>query len=285
MLGTVQFGMPYGIANRRGQPSHADVREIVRYGYEHGVTALDTAAAYGTSEEVLGAVLAELGLQTSMTIVSKIAPIAANTDAEAESCIIESITRSLRRLGLEQLPVCLIHREDDVRFLPLLAKMVTNGLIGAYGVSLDSQRFLVAAQAAPFIQLPYNLFDRRFTNFIAGAGAAGTTIVARSVYLQGLLLMPAAEIVQPTLRTILPLRHALQSLAAENNISMAELCVRYVLANDNVTSLVMGVDTVSQLQDNICLLERGPLSAVLLKKIADLVPELPEEIVRPARWT
>ena len=62
MLGTVQFGLNYGIANKEGQPSLEKVKGILRSAAEFGVNTLDTAAAYGTSEEVLGQALEESGL-------------------------------------------------------------------------------------------------------------------------------------------------------------------------------------------------------------------------------
>jgi aryl-alcohol dehydrogenase-like predicted oxidoreductase len=133
MLGTVQFGLEYGIANESGKPSFDRVCEIVKTAFEGGVTALDTAAAYGTSEEVLGAALERLGLREAMTVVSKVPPIPDGADAEAERFIERSLRESLRRLRLGRLAVCLLHREEDLRHLPLLEKMVGRGLTGGAG--------------------------------------------------------------------------------------------------------------------------------------------------------
>ena len=72
MLGTVQLGLPYGIANRTGQPSYEEARAILVCAFEGDVNCLDTAAIYGTSEEVIGRALAELGIADKVTIVSKV---------------------------------------------------------------------------------------------------------------------------------------------------------------------------------------------------------------------
>ncbi len=82
MLGTVQFGMPYGVANRTGQPDAARVREILTVAADGGVNCLDTAALYGSSEETLGRALAELGLAGKMTVVTKTVALPAEIEPE-----------------------------------------------------------------------------------------------------------------------------------------------------------------------------------------------------------
>ena len=57
-LGTVQFGMNYGMSNLRGRTPPAEVDHILRLAADNGVQVLDTAAVYGDSEVVLGKLLA-----------------------------------------------------------------------------------------------------------------------------------------------------------------------------------------------------------------------------------
>jgi len=283
MLGTVQFGLEYGIANVSGKPSFERVCEILRAAYEGGITALDTAAAYGTSEEVVGAALERLGLRDAVTVVSKVPPIEAKDDAEAERFIEQTVLRSLQRLRLERLPVCLLHREEDLRFMPALEKMVGKGLIGGAGVSLDSDRFLAQAADARFIQLPANILDRRFEAFWPAARKKGAHVFARSVYLQGLLLMPE-ETVRPELSEVIPARRKLEAVAREAGLAWAELCMRYVLSNPAVTSVLTGVDTAEQLCENLRLAALGPLPEDVLRRVRECSSELPESLVRPALW-
>ena len=283
MLGTVQFGLEYGIANESGKPSFDRVCEIVKTAFEGGVTALDTAAAYGTSEEVLGAALERLGLREAMTVVSKVPPIPDGTDAEAERFIERSIRESLRRLRLGRLAVCLLHREEDLRHLPLLEKMVGRGLTDGVGVSLDSNRFLAEAAAVRYLQLPCNLLDRRFDDFWPVAMQKKIHVFARSVYLQGLLLMPEARI-RPNLPAVIPARRGLEAVARETGCTMAELCMRYVLSNPAVASVLTGVDTPEQMRENLRVAALGPLPAAVLGRVQACVPDLPEPLVRPALW-
>ena len=284
MLGTVQFGLEYGVANVTGKPSFDCVCEIIQAAYEGGVTALDTAAAYGTSEEVVGCALERLGLQGAMTGGSKVPPIEAANGAEAARFIEQTLLRSLRRLRLERLAVCLLHREDDIRFLPALGKMVGKGLIGGAGVSLDSDRQLAPAAAARFIQMPYNILERRFEAFWPVALKNGIHLFSRSVYLQGLLLMPEEKI-RPGLAEVIPVRRRLEGIAREAGCTMAELCMRYVLSNPAISSVLTGVDTVEQVRENLRLAALGPLPADILERVRACVPELPESLVRPALWS
>jgi aryl-alcohol dehydrogenase-like predicted oxidoreductase len=283
MLGTVQFGLEYGIANVSGKPSFERVCEILQAAYDGGVTALDTAAAYGTSEEVVGRALERLSLREAMTVVSKIPPIEVQTEAEVEKFIEQTVLRSLERLRLKRLPVCLLHREEDVKFMPVLEKMIGKGLIEGAGISLDSDRFLNKVASVRFIQLPYNILDRRFDAFWPVAVKNKNQLFSRSVYLQGLLLMPE-ERIKPGLSEVIPVRHRLEGVAKEAGCTMAELCMRYVLSNTAIASVLTGVDTTEQVRENLRLAAQGPLSADLLARVRACVPDLPESLIRPALW-
>lgn len=72
MVGTAQFGLPYGIANRVGQPSVREVCDILACAVRGGATTLDTASEYGESEAVLGRVLSEIGALDRVTLISKV---------------------------------------------------------------------------------------------------------------------------------------------------------------------------------------------------------------------
>jgi len=109
-------------------------------------------------------------------------------------------------------------------------------------------------------------------------------VFAHSVYLQGVLLMPEADII-PELSAVIPVRRNLQRLADEAGLTMAELAARYVLSIDGMTCAVVGVETVEQMRENIRLFSKGPLDRVLVQAIADSVPELPESVLNPRKWS
>ena len=262
-LGTVQFGLDYGIANTGGKPSLEKSCDIVATAYENGITSFDTAAAYGDSEKVLGQVFQELKIKDKVQVISKVAPLKElNLSlSEAEKMISKSVETSLERLGIDQLAACLFHREEDLEYIDILRKLEERGLIAGSGVSLDSEIYCeqVLDKDIKFLQVPYNILDKRFDSFWSKAKVAGITIFTRSVYLQGLLLMPEENIISH-LQTVIPIRCKLEKLAKDSNMDMIELCMRYVLCNSAITSVLTGVDSSKQLKQNIDLFSKGPLS-------------------------
>lgn len=287
MLGTVQFGLNYGIANECGKPSYETVREIIKAAYEGGVTSLDTAAGYGESEAVLGRALDELQLLDKVQIISKVPPVPQNdpTLATVEKYITESVENSLKSLRQERLSVCLFHREDDIRYIDVLRKMEQRGLIAAAGVSLDTNKYCgeVLSAKIKYVQLPYNLMDKRFDSFFPVAQQQNIAIFSRSVYLQGLLLMPEEKI-GTALQKIIPVRRKIEKLAIEADMELSELCMRFVLSNPAVTSVLTGVDNIGQLRQNLELFAKGALPSELYQKVQTAIPELEEAIIRPVLW-
>jgi aryl-alcohol dehydrogenase-like predicted oxidoreductase len=292
MLGTVQFGMPYGVANRAGQPEYAEVVAILAAAIEGGVTCCDTAAAYGTSEEVLGRALDELGVAERVTVVTKVQPLTpeeAAAPAWAARVIEASVERSRRRLRLDRLPLVLFHREADAAHLDALLALRDRGWVRDVGLSCDNRPGPAADFAArdgvAALQVPTNILDPRHRRggTFAAAADRGVAVFVRSVYLQGLLLMPEPEI-PPPLQAVVPARRALESLATAAGMSLPELAVRFVLGLPGVTSLVMGVETAAQLQENLGLLARGPLDADLMAAVEAATPDLPESVITPALW-
>ncbi len=289
MLGTVQFGMPYGIANRTGQPAYETVREILASAYESGVRCLDTAAAYGTSEERLGQAMAELGLADKLTVVTKIQPLPADCAPDAAVAQIEeSVVRSLRRLRLNALPVCLFHWEENRRHCEALLNLKKRGLIRHVGCSVTTPQGAAALPAegwAEALQVPANLLDRRFTGeAVCGqAQKQGVRIFARSAYLQGLLLMPEAAI-PASLADVIPIRRRLTRLAEEAGLTLQELALRYLLGIAGITCVLTGVESVAQIQENATLCARGPLDAALMQAIAEAVPPLGDSLLDPGQW-
>ncbi len=273
VLGTVQFGLNYGIANVSGKPSFERVKAILTAAFDNGVTTFDTAAAYGDSEVVLGKALKELGLNSRAAVVSKVPPIPQNTDPL--TFITESVTNSLKRLQLPELPLVLFHSEKDWRYHGELETLISKGMIRHAGVSLDSLAYAGTADGSPFLQLPCNVFDRRFDEKIENHRSG--RIFIRSVYLQGLALMPEEKIPFPELREY---RKKLESFG----LPMAELCMRYLLSFPGSVSVLTGVDTPEQLRENCRVASLGPLPPELFAQVRAAVPLLPERLIRPFLW-
>lgn len=290
MLGTVQLGMPYGVANAKGQPSYRDSVAIIDAALAGGINAFDTAAGYGESEGVLGRALRELDAMDRVTVVTKVRHL---TDAEhadpelASRAITESVETSRQRLGLDCLPVVLFHRDADVRYVEVLDSLCERGWVGRIGFSLRSAPTEPVAFDSRFsaVQVPANLLDGwpRSEAVVASFRETAADVFLRSAYLQGLLVMPIGAI-PSHLTAAIPIRRKLARIAADCGITEAELALRYVLGLDVATSILIGVETVEQLRDNLSLAERGPLSADILAELAAATGDVPQHLVNPIGW-
>jgi len=288
MLGTVQFGLDYGIA-QGGRPDYTACRDIVVCALESGINCFDTAASYGESEQILGKILAELKVADQVMVVSKSKAIS-DVDVPADQVqefVEQSLLQSLKNLQMESLPVFLFHRDQDLPWMDALHTMKDKGLVGRIGVSVDTaegakqalQNDLVEA-----IQLPHNLFDHRFGGKIFDSvEERKINLFARSAFLQGLLLMPE-ERIPKNLHVVVPIRRRIEKLASNAGMGMPELCLRYSLSFPAITSVLIGVDSAAQLRDNAAIMQRGPLGQDLISKVDACVPDLPESIVRPGCW-
>jgi aryl-alcohol dehydrogenase-like predicted oxidoreductase len=272
MLGTVQFGMNYGVANTTGKPSFEAVKTILKAAYDGGVTALDTAPEYGDSEEVIGRALDELGLAGCFRIVTKIPKLPEGRDAE--KFIAESLENSLRRLRIERVDAALLHAEEDFIYLDALKSMVGRGLTAAAGVSLNTAAHRADGDAADCLQVPASLLDRRFD----GCFGKGRHVFVRGAYLQGMLLMPEEKVF---ITEVLARRRELEKLG----LPMAELALRYLFSKPEPKSILTGVETVAQLEENIRIAALPPLDDDDLRAVdAIAFPEIPEMCVSPYFW-
>lgn len=290
MLGTVQFGMTYGIANRIGQPSYQDARDILACAYEGGVNCLDTAAEYGTSEEVIGKALAELGIADEIMVVTKIwkKMDACDSASAADAVIEQSVLRSLERLKLDVLPICLLHAEEHFRYIESLLRLKDKGLVRHVGVSVMTPKAtsaIIASGLAEAVQIPTNVLDHRYTRsgICDRAKDAGVALFVRSVYLKGLLLMPEEDIPYQVAEVI-PYRRKVEALANEAGMGLGELAMRYVLGLPGLTCALAGVESVPQMRENVALVSKGPLDAALMAAISDAMPILPDKILKPNKW-
>ncbi|EKP0277418.1 aldo/keto reductase [Aeromonas bestiarum] len=189
-LGTVQFGLDYGVSNREGQVSDDELDAIIALARQTGIDTLDTAQAYGNAERRLGQ------RDTShFTLIDKLAPGLPLTDVH------DAVNQSMRLLGRKRLDGLLLHRSQDASpaLFELLAELQHQGNVGKLGVSVYSPEELEAWIAAGYplelVQLPANLLDQRFlrTGWLDKLADMGCEIHVRSLFLQGLLLMAPAQ--------------------------------------------------------------------------------------------
>lgn len=282
-LGTVQFGMDYGVTNQKGQPTQNEVNKIVEYVTSQGINCFDTAQAYGTSEEVLGK-----ALHRNEFIVSKIKSDVFNQGFE------QSIKSSLKRLDVESLYSLLLH---DMKIFykdyALLEEKVdlekAQGHFKHFGVSIYSKEDFDMAINSDFvdiIQLPFNLFDQRAIaeKWFERAKEKNKLVFIRSVFLQGLLLM-GVEDVPSKLSAAIEYINQLDLVCKKYSMTRLEICLAFVeaLAQDSI--LLFGCDSINQAQANLNLYNNyKALDKSQILEIIEIFGEVSKDIYMPTNW-
>ena len=279
LLGTVQFGIPYGINNLMGIPADDEIGKILFCAQKAGIKFLDTAPAYGNAE----AKIADLS-NHRFGIITKFSKALTPTD------IINQLETSLKNLQVNKLYGYMAHNADEFIQTPDLWKGLLaerdKGNVTKIGYSLYTteqlERLLGLNFIPDIIQLPYSLLDRKFEPFLAQLKSNKTEIHIRSVFLQGLYFMDPASLPEK----IAPLRPALSSLydiCNDFNISMASLALNFVVGNPLVDYVVIGVDTARQLEENLQLVNNWHPDKNMLEKISNITVKN-KELLNPSNW-
>jgi len=291
-LGTVQFGTQYGI-QRNIRPSKQEVFKIISYALDHGVRWFDTAAAYGTAEELLGDYIEEnLVDAEKISIVSKLEPCALTNVSlhKRKESILRNIQGSLDRLNRRQLDAYIFHNasnifdEDAVDALDCVRQ---EGLAKSIGVSTYTPQEAMQALTYPqidVIQIPYNIFDRRLDQcgFFEKAKQKNIKIFARSSLLQGLAVMKI-ECLPDHMRFAIPYINIFQTLCKKNDISPLQAAVGFVAVHPGISYLVFGVDNSLQLAEYLAAVSRA-FPKKMQEELNSAFETVEERLVNPSLW-
>ncbi len=280
-LGTVQFGLDYGIKNSRGRVPESEIARIFEEARNHGIDTLDTAAAYGDSELVLGRLLEK---DSWFGIVSKLRP-------KPEKTAREELRDSLGRLGRERIQAYLLHSfatyEANPRILREMAECKKDGLVLKTGASLyrpeEAEVLLDAGEPLDMVQVPYSILDRRFESVFGRLRDQGVEIHVRSVFLQGALLMDPEDLPVnfAPVKKNLELLHA---LARGASCSLSSICLGFAALNPNIDRIVIGVDGIDDFLGNVAAFEGDKAAREVLKQLPD-IGTIDESIILPFNWT
>lgn len=280
-LGTVQFGLAYGIANLSGKVSRVDAAVILAAASASGMDTLDTAIAYGDSENCLG----EVGV-AGWRIVTKL-PTLREDCPDVAGWVAAHLDASLRRLGVDQLHGLLLHNPRQLlgaqgaALASALRAARASGRVERIGVSIYAPDDLAAIYpmlSPDLVQAPLNLIDRRLVDsgWLQRLNDNGVEVHTRSSFLQGLLLMPQV-----------PTRFApwealwtrWQQWLAAHPGQAAAACLAYPLSFPQVTRVVVGVDNLAHFVEL--------LDAERMLPMAGELPDLRsdnEELINPSNW-
>jgi aryl-alcohol dehydrogenase-like predicted oxidoreductase len=266
VLGTVQFGLPYGVSHHGGAVPGAEVADILALARASGIRTLDTAAAYGDSERVLG----ELGdVSASFETITKTVPIrSGNLTDDDVAAVDDGFRRSLSRLNRDRVAALLVHDARDLlghggeRLWALMEHHRAEGRAERIGVSVyDTEEIEAVLTRFPveLVQLPLSVFDQRLVEdgTLDRLVSRGISVHARSLLLQGLLLMQPDEVPE-TLSAAVPLLTRWKNACVDANVTRLEAALAFALAQP-IEGLVIGVHSRDHLAE--CLAAtRHPVS-------------------------
>lgn len=285
-LGTAQFGLDYGVSNRTGRVPESQVVQMLQRAREYGMTVLDTASAYGDSEAVLGRVLAG---HTDFSVVTKTMPPGATDSAAGElETVVAHFQESLERLRLPRVYGLLVHHGESLLrpggelTYARLVQWKHEGLVRKVGVSVyDPGQALQLAERFPvdLVQLPLSVFDQRALSagVVNALHAQGIEVHARSVFLQGLLLMREDE-VPPGLQYFAPRLQAYRSALQDAGYSPLEGALGFIKGIPGVDVALIGVTSASQLRDCVAAYQRGCELDLRTYACSD------DSLIDPRRW-
>ena len=282
-LGTVQFGMDYGIANATGRPDTQAVADILAVARGAGIDLMDTAVAYGDSETVLG----QAGIR-GWKVVTKLPPVP-DDETDVAGWIEAQVTASLTRLGIDRLYGLLLHAPTQMHgrrahvIARALEDVAAQGSVERVGVSIqhpDHDLPAVLRHMAPgLIQAPLNLLDDALVTrgWAARLRAMGCEIHTRSAFLQGLLLMSSSA--RPAWFDRWGGHWQVwDGWLASTGLRATDACLRFVRAQPEIDACVIGVDSTAQLHD---LLTAGDTPLLTLPAWPGPVDA---ELITPSRW-
>jgi aryl-alcohol dehydrogenase-like predicted oxidoreductase len=284
-LGSVQWGMNYGIANASGRPLKAELEEMLATAQNAGVSLIDTAFAYGDAEAVIG----ELSAQTdAFQVVTKTKSLEAGTDPDGASrTVADGFEASLARLRRGSVYGLLVHNADMLlgpngnAVWNTLTDAKKNGRVQKIGVSVYDPARLTAINARYRIditQVPFNIYDRRFVSsgVIAAMKAQGVEVHVRSAFLQGLLLMAPAQL--PAHFDAIRDHHTrLHAWCRARQLSPLHAALRFALEHSGADKVVVGAESDVQLREILAAGEGASTEAPPFEINAP-------EIVNPSLW-
>jgi aryl-alcohol dehydrogenase-like predicted oxidoreductase len=282
-LGTVQFGLDYGVANTDGKMDTTTMTSILQQAWAKGIDTLDTAISYGESEKRLGMTNVK-----DWRIVTKL-PEIPNECTNINTWILNQVQKSLLRLRVTRISALLLHRPDQllesngVEIWKALQDLKQKNIVEKIGFSVYDCNQLDALWNSfqpNIVQMPYNLLDQRFliSGWMKKMNDAGVEIHVRSIFLQGLLLMSKSDRPEK-FNHWKEIWEVLDAWLLEYDITAVEAAISFAMDNPYIDKIVVGVDNVQQLEEI--------LSIILKRKIVHPPKSLHTSDVRlinPSQW-
>jgi spore coat polysaccharide biosynthesis protein SpsF len=300
VLGGAQLGLSYGINNKIGRPKIKDVYEIVKKAIYNGVEYIDTAREYGESELILGKVL-KTDLKTRSKVITKLSLLNEcqqdDRQTVVESFVKESVFESCVKLNTQTLDCLMLHRFDHIHqwsevVLKTLVYLKVKGYINTLGVSVQSPEELIKALdycEIEIIQMPFNILDNRWNfcidKIIKTKKSRDLIVHARSALLQGLLVSKNVNLWKQANVDNSDIINWLESCSIKyNRNSVVDLCLAYVRTQSWVDGVVVGMETLEQLDENLSNFDNPLMKDNEIKDVILSRPKVSKNTLNPSNW-
>lgn len=292
-LGTVQFGMDYGIRGKR-KPPLADALDMLDYAVQNGIRAIDTANAYGEAEDVVGAYLEKHpSVRGKITLISKFRPnLLDGIPAEQYYPVMKAnLEESLRRLHTDTLDGYLLHSARYVfndEIVAALLRLRNEGYVRKVGVSVyetaEAEKGICRGDL-DFLQLPYSMLDQRMlqSGIFALAEARRFPVHTRSAFVQGLAMMEPEEVPSFLRERAAPVLKEVGDLCREAGLTRTQLAIGFVKRQPAITHLVFGVRNLAQLKEDMAAFQED-LPSGLIAELESRFAGVEADIVMPSLW-
>jgi len=280
VLGTAQFGLKYGVANKVGRITNDEVMKIINLSNKHNINTLDTAISYGDSENILG----NQKIQ-KWKIITKLPAVPDNV-SDIENYVNENFNNSLEKFKTKNIYALLLHSPNQLfegkgkRIFNSLNNLKDKGLISKVGISVYSPFELdriLESYDFDIVQFPMNILDCRFleSDILINLKKRGVETYARSIFLQGLLLMKARPLYFNRWDHIWSEWDRWLNLL---KISPLEACVRFAISQNNLDNIIIGVDSSTHLTEII------NNSTTSLPSLPNWPLNIDNELINPSFW-
>jgi aryl-alcohol dehydrogenase-like predicted oxidoreductase len=263
-IGGAQLGLNYGISNRVGQTSAEELTDILEFAEQSGVEVIDTAPAYCQSERSIGSALREVNRFKIVTKTPRFSP--GNASARA---LVECFECSLIALRQPSVYGLLFHAAGDLmssqgqELMECAQQLKRSGQVVKVGISVyDATEIDAALSRFDFdlIQLPINIFDQRLleSGHLSKLKKKGIEIHARSVFLQGLLLMRPEEL-KPFFRPVVNHLAEFRIAAEQVGLTPTRAALKFVDSLPEIDSIICGVNSCDQFKQLVDDLNSPPV--------------------------
>lgn len=292
VLGTVQFGLDYGINNFSGKPTREESLKMLDFAYEKGIRIFDTASAYGDAEEILGEFMQSRGLNDKIQVITKLKPnIVEGLDEGSYDIILENLSSSLKKLKREYVDGYLFHTPayiKDEKLVDCLVKLKKQGLVKNIGVSIyeeDDAVYAAGLDAVDYIQIPYSILDQRLekTDFFKIAKENNKIIFARSAFLQGLFFIPE-DTIPEHLSKAKEYFKELDDVLDKYKLTRQQAALLFSCQNKNIDYVVFGVDTIGQLEEDIDIAQKNIDCVECIEELKEKFINIEKNIIFPSLW-